>query len=334
MKTRPIIVGLAVCFVVVSVTATETKNTDARDDGFFGPIRSVSSHQEPTQVAWQQPDGPIVALPLSRIDCEYDEDGNRIKSGNTVNGAWQGETVQIMHNGDVVEKMEKNADGEVYRRDIVGPYGIVEQESYKNGKRSSQSNWFYDANGHLSAFRGYDRDGVLTSSSTEVSDASGNYKEHWDYGPNGSFSLHFVETNEPKTATYAFTSFNENGTIKVAFTTVGTKVTSYRQEAPEQNVFGDTFFMDPVGKTQEGYRCHSDGLCDHYISYYTDENRHQVRRNEWRDADGTLKYSADFEYELDQYGNWTKRTVWVWNEDLGERKLYTTDYRTYTYWGK
>jgi hypothetical protein len=334
MKTRLIFMTLAVFLVVVSVTATVTKTTDARNDGFLGPIRSVSTKQEPSQIVWRQPDGPTVALPVGCIDCEYDEEGNRIKSGESLDGVWHGEIVQILHNGDVTEKMAKNANGEVYRREIVGPDGILEQEGYENGKRISQSNWFYDGNGHVSAFRGYDRDGVLISSSTSVSDASGNYKEEWDYGPNGSFSLHFVETNEPKSDTYTFSSFNENGSIKVAFTTVGTKVISYRQETAEENVFGHSFSMDPSGKTQEAYKCHRDGRCDHFISYFMDESRHLVHRNEWHDADGALKYSADFEYELDAYGNWTKRTVWVWSEDLGERKLYATDYRAYSYWHK
>jgi hypothetical protein len=334
MRTRLISVSLAVFLVGVSVTATETKTSDARNDGFFGPIRSVSTKQEPSQIDWHQPAGFSIVLPVWCIDCEYDEQGNRIKTGMTIDGVWQGEIVQILQHDDRIERIAKNNNGEVCRREIVGPYGILEQEGYENGKRISQSNWFYDANGHLSAFRGYDRDGVLISSSTSVSDAKGNYKEEWDYGPNSSFSLHFAETNEPKSDTYTFSNFNENGSIRVAFATVGTEVISYRQATAEENVFGDSFSMDPTGKTQEAYKCHRDGRCDHFISYFTDESRHQVRRKEWHDADGTLKYSADFEYEIDAYGNWTKRTVWVWSDELGERKLYTTDYRTFTYWQK
>jgi hypothetical protein len=47
---------------------------------------------------------------------------------------------------------------------------------------------------------------------------------------------------------------------------------------------------------------------------------------------GVLKLSADCEYEPDQFGNWMKRIVWVWSPELGNRKLYETDYRTLTYW--
>lgn len=78
---------------------------------------------------------------------------------------------------------------------------------------------------------------------------------------------------------------------------------SYWQEPSDQQVFGSNFFMDPAGKTQESYSCHSDGSCDHIISYFPNEARHHVSRIEWHDAAGHLKLSADYEYELDQFGN-------------------------------
>jgi len=233
-----------------------------------------------------------------------------------------------------LRKIVENYKGEMYRREVIGPYGIIEQDGFENGKLISRSFLFYDANGHLTEYRNYDRDGVIVGSSFSMIDASGNFKEEWDSGPNGSFSVHFVQTNDLKTDTFTFTNFNENGSIKVTFTTVGTRVISYWQEPSEQQVFGSNFFMDPVGKTQESYSCHSDGGCDHVISYFPDEARHCASRIEWHDPAGVLKLSADYKYELDQFGNWTKRTVWVWSPELGERKLYETDFRTLKYWGK
>jgi len=253
-----------------------------------------------------------------------------------MDGEFRGEVVRLLRDstGKVIEKIAENYKGDTNRREVFGTYGITEQDEFENGKQISQSFWFYDGNGHLTGFRRYDKDGIISSSSSSMIDASGNFKEQWDFGPNDSFSLHFVETNDPKTDTFTFTNFNENGSIKVAFTTVGTKVVSYRQEPSEQQVFGSNFFMDPVGKTQESYSCHSDGCCDHIISYFLDEARHHVSRIEWHDPAGVLKLSSDYEYELDQFGNWTKRTVWVWSPELGERKLYETDYRTLKYWDK
>lgn len=328
--------GLAILLVLLPVCASEPKNTDARSDGLFGPIRSVSTREERPQLDWHQPDGPAVALPVSCSECEYDPEGNRIKTGQLIDGEFRGEVVRFLRDstGKVIEKFAENYEGEMYRREVIGPYGITEQDGFENGKQISRSFWFYGANGYLSEFRNYNRDGVIVGGSFSMIDASGNSKEEWDYGPNDSFSLHFVQTYDPKTDTVTFTNFNENGSIKVTFTTVGTKVISYWQEPSEQQMFGSNFFMDPVGKTQESYSCHSDGSCDHVISYFPDEARHHVRRIEWHDAAAVLKVCADYEYEFDQFGNWTKRTVWVRSPELGERKLYETDYRTLKYWSK
>ena len=329
-------VALAILFLPVCLRASEPKYTDARSDGLFGPIRSVSTREERVQIQWHQPDGPTVALPAGCPECEYDPEGNRIKIGQIIDGEFGGDVVRFLRDstGRVVEKIAENYKGEMNRREVIGPYGITEQDGFENGKQISRSLWFYDGNGHVSEFRNYDRDGVIVDSSFSTIDASDNFKEEWDSGPNGSFSLHFVQTNDPKTDTFTFTNFNENGSIKVTFTTMGTKVISYWQEPSEQQVFGSNFSMDPVGKTQESYSCHSDGNCDHVISNFLDETRRHVSRIEWRDAAGVLKLSGDYEYELDQFGNWTKRTVWVWSPELGNRKLYETDYRTLTYWIK
>jgi len=302
----------------------------------FGPIQSVSTREERAQIEWHQPDGPTVALAAGCPECEYDPEGNRIRAGQILDGEFRGDVVRFLRDstGKVIEKIAENNKGEMYRREVIGPYGITEQDGFENGKLISLSFWFYDANGHLTESRNYDRDGVLVASSHSMTDANGNFIEEWDSGPNGGFSLHFVETNDPKTGTWTLTNFNENGAIKLTLTTVGTKLISYWQEPSEQEVFGSTFFMDPVGKTQESYSCHGDGSCDHVIYYFPDEARHRVGRIEWLDVAGVLKLSADYEYDLDQFGNWTKRTVWVWRPELGERKLYEKDFRILKYWGK
>jgi hypothetical protein len=319
---------------IVPAHANEPQRTDAQNDGFIGPVRSVSAREERARLDWHQPDGPSVTWAMACRECEYDREGNRIKGGQIMDGTFKGEIFRLMqdNNGKVIEKITENADGEIFRRDLFGPYGIIEQHGFEGNAQISSSLWFYDANGHVSGFKSFDRNGILVSSSSRTSDASGNYKEEWEYGPNGSFSLHFVETNDPRTDTFTFTSFKESGSVAVAFTTVGTKIISYRQETSEKQPFGSNFFIDPVGKTEESYSCHADESCDHVVTYFTDEKRHHVRRVEWHDTTGQLELSADYEYELDAFGNWTKRTVWVWSAELGERKLYETDYQILSYW--
>jgi hypothetical protein len=165
-----------------------------------------------------------------------------------------------------------------------------------------------------------------------VTDASGNFKEEWAYGRNDSFHYHFVETTDPQKDIWTFTTFNENGSLRLTLATQGTKVTNFWREPGEEYALGTTFFMDPVGKNHESYHCHVGGGCDHIVSYFSDEQRHNANRTEWHDSEGVLQLALDYEYEVDGFGNWTKRTVWLWSPDLGERELFETDYRTLKYW--
>jgi len=336
MKAGPTLIALAVLIFATSLDASKPKSTDARNDGLLGPVRSVSARQELQQVDWSQKDAKAAVIGLSCYECEYDREGSRIKSGGLLDGKFRGDVVRIFRDekGRVTERIEENDNGDVIRRDLLGPYGITEQVGYREGKAISRSTWNYDQNGHVTEFYQYDQDGVVTGSSFSTSDASGDIKEQWDYGPNRVFSLHFVQTYDPKTDIWTFTNFNENGSLKVSAMTKGTKVLSYWQQTGEDHVFGSNFSRDPKDKMQVSHSCNPDGTCDEITSYFSDEAMHRVSRVEWHDPVGSLRLSFDYEHQLDRFGNWTQRTVWVWSPDLGERKLCETDYRSITYWSK
>jgi hypothetical protein len=266
-------------------------------------------------------------------ECEYDIEGNRIKSGQNFDGEFHGEGVRIVRDerGAVAEKISESTNGEVNRRDVFGPYGIVEQVGCLNGKPNSRATWSYDANGHVTEFHRYDQNNVEVERSITINGTSDHNREQWDYDQNGTLKLHFVETYNPKTDVWTFTNLNADGSVKAAVTTVNSTV-SYWQRDPEEGVFGSGFYTDREGKVQKSYSCHPDGGCDQIISYFEDETSHQVSRVEWHDAAGVLRLSFDYDYELDQFGNWTKRMAWVWSPELDERKLCETDYRTLRYW--
>jgi hypothetical protein len=336
MKIGIAIIALVILIFATCLDASEPKTTDARNDGLLGPVRSVSARQELQQVDWGQKDAKAGVIGVSCYECEYDRDGNRIKSGGLVDGEFRGDFVQIVRDeaGRVTERIEANDKGDVVRRDVLGPYGITEQVGYQEGKVIARSTWRYDQNGHKTESYHYDQDGVVTGSSFSTSDARGDITEEWDYGPNGVFQLHFAQTCNPQTDICTFSSFNENGSLKVTFTTKGTKVLSYWQETKEEHVFGSSFWRDRVGKTIVTHSCNPDGTCDEIATYFPNETTNQVSRVEWHDPAQVLRLAFDYEYEFDSLGNWTKRTVWVWSPELGERKLCETDYRTITYWSK
>jgi hypothetical protein len=336
MKTGLASNALAVLLLAICLDASEPKSTDARIDGLFGPVRSVSARQELQQVDWGQKDAKAGVIGVSCDECEYDPEGNLVKSGGIPGGEFRGNVIRVVRDetGKVTERIEENDKEELVRRDVLGPHGITEQVFYQKGTAISRSTWGYDANGHVTEFYQYGQDGEVNVSSFSTSDASGDIKEQWDYGLNGVFQLHFAQSYNPQTDVSTFTSFNENGSAKVTFTTKGAKVLSYWQQTGEEHVYGSIFGSDRIGKTQVMHNCNPDGTCDKIASYFPDEITNQVSRVEWHDPAQVLRLAFDYEYELDAFGNWTKRTVWVWSPELGERKLCETDYRTITYWSK
>jgi hypothetical protein len=180
----------------------------------------------------------------------------------------------------------------------------------------------------------YDDTGNVTASTFCTSDIGGHNRDTRDYGEKGIFQAHYTETYDPKSDAWTFTDFDEVGAVKAAIVTKNSDVVSYWQKATAGPVFGSNFFMDPDGRIQKSYSCNPDGTCDHITSYFDDDNRHHVRRVEWRDPEHNLRLSFDYEYQLDRFDNWTKRTVWVWSPELGERKLAEVDFQTLTYWNK
>ena len=325
MRTKVFRTVVAILLLATGIDASEEKTTDARRDELFGPVRFVSTKQESQQLDWGQKDAKIAIGGSLCAKCEYDIHGNRVGAGR-----------RIVYNesGEISEKIYENADGEITARDVMGPFGITEQISYVNGKPIRRSVKRYDANGNMAESYTYDDAGNVTASTFCTSDIGGHNRDARDYGEKGIFQAHYTETYDPKSDVWTFTDFDEVGAVKAAIVTKNSDVVSYWQKATAGPVFGSNFFMDPDGRIQKSYSCNPDGTCDHITSYFDDDDRHHVRRVEWRDPEHNLRLSFDYEYQLDRFNNWTKRTVWVWSPELGERKLAEVDFQTLTYWNK
>jgi hypothetical protein len=314
----------------------EPKSDAARFD-FAGPIKSVSTTSARTDVVWSQPSGPTMIEPIYCSECELDRDGNTTKSGQLFNGSFQGENIILTKDtgGHVIERLFENAQTKApFRREVLGPFGKTDEYLYQGDQVQSASHYSYDQYGHLIDVLTLDPAGTQTARMLMNIDKDGNNKEEWDWGKPSEFRLHFVQTLDPKTHIETFTSFNEYGSAKLSWTFVAEKLRSYWQAPGEPPQFGDGFIEGLETDTPETYQCHSSGVCDfarvHYD--YPDGKRRNPRSVEWRDAEGHLQFATYFEYELDTFGNWTQRSVWVWSTELADRKLYETDTRTLTYW--
>jgi YD repeat-containing protein len=321
--------------MALSVCSADKKSIDMQIDGFSGPVKSVSTRVEMNAVEFPGPDGPVVIQTAGCEKCDYDQDGNRIWSGQMEGTNFRGQSTRFIRdaNGIVTERVEQNEEGQVIGRSVMGPFGAVEDIQYSDGQQELRRTFRYDDKGNVIEIVNLDPTGAENNHSTMTYDEAGHVVEEWDRGRNDSFEFHFVHTYDSKTHFETWTTFNENGSAELSWVLQDTKMLSYWQSG-DGPVLGSAFLMDSGPRMQEARNYYSDGSFDRVESEFLDEQKRNVKRVERHSPTDELVNVADYEYEFDLLGNWTKRSVWVWTPGLGQRTLYETDYRTIEYWNK
>jgi hypothetical protein len=112
----------------------------------------------------------------------------------------------------------------------------------------------------------------------------------------------------------------------------GNGVTSYWQQPSDKHEYGSSVCFDTGPKQKECESHDPDGTMWHTSETFADERKRDPSRVELRDETDQVEMAADYECEFDGHGNWTKRSVWIWTPESGDRKLLEIDTRTITYW--
>lgn len=323
---------LAVLFFVVAafpILASSRKSTDAEMDGFKGSVKSVSTERQVVSPQPSQPDGPAIIYPVGCEVCDYDEDGNSIRRGQNWDTGFVGGTARYIRDedGNIRQQIMENEKGELNSKVMVGRFGKTEEEFYQHGVLQSRNKYRYDENGNVIESLSYDAHGIQIARSSAAFDEHGTITEQFDYGPKNRFLLHYVQTYDPETDVQTFTNLNEDGTVRLTFTAKGDRVTSYWQQPSNVHELGSNVCF------KTGCESHNpDGSMFRTVTTFADGDTRNPIRAERRDATDQVQMAAEYEYEFDGHGNWTKRSVWIWTPESGERKLLEVDSRTLTYW--
>ena len=335
MRSLRNVLGLS--FLVASVTSALAQHksvTDIERADLAGPVESVSVTQTRTDVQWVQPGGPSLIIPIWCQACEFDRNGNQIKSGQIIDGIFKGQISRIRDEGNgITDRIVEDAStGETVRHEVVGPFGRTEQTLYEGGKVHWRQTFSYDQYGHMIDWITFDSTGKQISRIHTERDKDGNFKEKWGLGEEGE--LTFLQTLDAETGVENYRNFNQSGQVTLHWTVAGGKLISFSELPFPASQYADNFTEGVGDATLENYACGHDGKCElsriHYD--YLDPDLRNPQSAEWRDSEGNLRFAAYYEYEIDTFRNWTYRRVWVWTPALGERKLYETDSRTIVYW--
>jgi hypothetical protein len=318
-------------FVVAAfpILALSKNSTDAARDGLKGAVKSVSTERQIVSPPPSQPDGPTIIYPIWCEVCEYDRDGNVVRRGQNWETGFVGETARYVRDedGTVRQEIVENEKGELDRTVIIGRFGKTEEEFYQHGVLQSRNKYLYDQNGNIIEWLTHDAHGVETARTVASFDEQGTITEQFDYGPNNRFLLHYTQTYDREVDVQTFTNFNEDGTVRLRFIAQGNRVASYWQQPSDVHELGSTVCFTTGCESRN-----PDGSMFRTVTTFADGERRNPIRAELRDAADQAQMAAEYEYESDGHGNWTKRSVWIWTPESGERILNEIDSRVLTYW--
>ena len=332
------LVALILWFLLVMpLLGAGKKWTQAENMGFAGPIKSVSTTRQTYMQEPAQPDGPTIIYSLPCGECEFDRDGNEVRSGWMDNGHFSGNTERKILDGQgrVQEEIWENEKGDVTSRNVYtnGPAGKAQAEIYMNGKLFNTSTFKYDSQGNVIESSTFKPDGTLESHNWSRFDERGNEIESVSEGP-GDIYYDVIQTYNPKTGHLeSFTSLNRDGSLRLWLRMNENTVLSYWQQPGDKHIYGSgVYFDDDNGTERDDREYNSDGtyITTHYT--FTDKSKRNPVKVTLYGTDHQVVMEADYEYELDAFGNWTKRTLWVWTRESGERQLLEKDARTLTYY--
>lgn len=326
-----------VLFLAMPVFGRGKKWTEAENMGFAGPIQSVSTSRETFLQPPSQPDGPAVVYPVSCDQCEFDKEGNQVRSGTLQNGQFRGAIKRELRDemGRVQEELWVNEKGEEASRHVYtnGPFGKTRDDLYMSGRLVNVTTFRYDSRGNVVESNTYKPNGKLESHSEETFDDQGNTLESLGSGP-GDHYMHVIETYSRDTGHLAtFTSLNRDGSLRLFFELRDDVVLSFWQQPGDKPTYGSGVCFSSNESVQRVCRDYkSDGryATTHYT--FTDRSKQNPLKVILYSPEEQFIMEADYEYELDPAGNWTKRTVWVRTQESGQRQLFEKDTRKLTYY--
>ena len=325
--------------LAIPTFASRKKWTQAENMGFAGPIKSVSGTHQSFAPQPKEPDGFSIVYSSSCEECEFDREGNQVRSGTVENGHFRGGVMHEIRDelGRVKSEIWENEKGEVIsHHDYTnGPAGKERDDFYLNDKLVNSTTFRYDNRGNIIESNVYKPDHALDSHNEAAFDNEGNQIESLSEGPGENYS-HVIQTYNPETGHLeSFTSLNRDGLVRLQLRLHDDTVLSFWQKSGDKPTYGSGLcFGDDEGTERECRNYNWDGtyLTTQYT--FTDKSKRNPLKATRYDTDHQVVMEVKYDYEFDSVGNWTKRTVWVKTPESGKWQLLEKDARTLTYFGK
>lgn len=314
---RLLLLDCVVAFGLLAVAQDSQPSSERKNIGFEGPVRSVATTVQNMNADPRPVGKRALQVGMSAEWYSFDESGNCIErsAAATPSGIGVVSKRSVKADGTVVWTDSRGNATETRRRVTTLANGSREVTYYTDSKIQSREITRFDDEDRVVAFRIYDGEGRLTSDEetvfepeTEMTtwklyDQSGRIISHeqtrvpndharfdrWNYEPDGKLAWHV--------------SLNEYGELLTFWYAPG-----FQPKVSSSDSLG---ICRP--KLCVSYKFDERGHLEKHIQHTSGEGNLEPNSEEHYNAEGQLDERVDIKYTRDDYGNWTSRSLFVWD---------------------
>jgi hypothetical protein len=329
---RATITGISVLFTAAILAMATDRPPDMENFGLSGPVHTVTSTVE--ELAPGPRNRQLISLWTACGNCSFDRRGYSISRAQISNGVVEKAHLEtdVDAQGWPTEDRTYGDDGKLLTRNTYhnGPYGPLAGESWSGDHEISRFQYIYDEHGHTIVSRTW----VEGELSSELFTRRGEHGEEEQI-------FRFPQSNEEDIQTTTYTDNGDrsamerrrNGELVMRATFDGEQLTSWFMSKDANFSIGFGTNSPEAGFTANFSSDPETGrlVREEYVHPGRKGNidSDEVRRY---DTAGTLIEKVTFDYNRDSFGNWTRRTAYVWDLTTGTRTALQRITRVISYY--
>jgi hypothetical protein len=297
-----------------SLLVPTQQSADMNHEGLVGSVRAIQIDQTRLSGNKSATTQELDRVPWRKVS--FDTQGRKTEEVIYTSGIPTFRTTYAYDNvGRKIEEIEYRQGSRLFSRSITvhGARGNIVSETRYNAENAVVGRWVYNygSNGKVDKVVFYNQLGEEGGKKTFSYDEKGGKIEE-------SEGLHSRGTAHKRISVY-----NNNGYL--------TKVDAFDPDG----ILLDrvTFKYDAVGNLIEDSRYDSKGRVSSRSVLSYDSQKRLISREEYA-ANGSLHSALRYEYEVDSYGNWTRRVALKrsMNSEVSDSQIIEVIYRSITYY--
>jgi hypothetical protein len=190
----------------------------------------------------------------------------------------------------------------------------------------------YDDQHRLILSKSYDASGLIRSEQSVQYEGSVGISDYKVYEPSGEIEIHWIDRLDQEEQSFERSEYDPSGHMVSMITQVKGELTAHWRDPSWHKPSTDMGLCEHFKKTVS-YRFGADGELEKQVQHH-DGRYGNVEPDDAEQLDytGNLLEKIEFKYERDARGNWTSRSVVIWDKQSIRLVEVERDTRTLTYY--